>query len=176
MKNLQINTSPIGAQEYNLGEKVGEDIYIYGEGIPISKINIYCQKVGLGGLYPVTLSGDTVAPSSLEDLKDFTLDTIKLPSSETFPSSTDYDVDFILTKGDHILYWDGEPVIRFSFNPLYKYQIISNNILSSLDGIYVFRWYSPIGSPGYYYRVSPYNPPFQVEYYSSTLVITFMIR
>lgn len=29
MKNLQINTSPIGPQEYNLGEKVGEDIYIY---------------------------------------------------------------------------------------------------------------------------------------------------
>lgn len=29
MKNLQINTAPIGAQEYNLGEKVGEYIYIY---------------------------------------------------------------------------------------------------------------------------------------------------
>ena len=32
MKNLQINTSPIGAQEYNLGEKVNEDIYIWGKG------------------------------------------------------------------------------------------------------------------------------------------------
>lgn len=28
MKNLQINDSPIGAQEYPLAEKAGEDIYI----------------------------------------------------------------------------------------------------------------------------------------------------
>lgn len=36
MKNLQINETPIGAQEYPLTEKVSEDIYIYQEAIKLS--------------------------------------------------------------------------------------------------------------------------------------------
>ncbi len=50
MKNLQINTSPIGAQEYPLTEKVSEDIYIYGEKIeiPISQFSFPTQSGNTG--------------------------------------------------------------------------------------------------------------------------------
>lgn len=51
MKNLQINTSPIGAQEYNLGEKVGEDIYIYNQllnyGITSIRFDNYVNSVAI---------------------------------------------------------------------------------------------------------------------------------
>lgn len=49
MKNLQINTSPIGTQEYNLGEKVGEDIYIYGT-YKATNINLFFKDSNIS--YP----------------------------------------------------------------------------------------------------------------------------
>lgn len=63
MKNLQINTSPIGAQEYNLGEKVGEDIYIYGEKAiesSITHIEFYPNLTGVAKPQCKLKYGDTI--------------------------------------------------------------------------------------------------------------------
>lgn len=127
MKNLQINTSPIGAQEYPLAEKGDEDIYIYIYGkIPFYKY-VYLQLDGVPKYFRTRIY------SNLEYSNE--IGKLRYTAHNKNSGSTDY-LPFQKPTEDsyRYVYDDNNPLLRLNLEFL-DLNLISNNSYHSFFSI-----------------------------------------
>lgn len=115
MKNLQINDSPIGAQEYPLAEKVSEDIYIYNGAL---RFTGYSSMVIIS-FKDITNSSRTVVPN-LPSLENEIYLFIQPNPDTSYPNRKHYSWGFHKSSNAWLLNDTGYKYLSFNFNTGYR--------------------------------------------------------